>query len=163
MSVLLFYCYYGKLASESYEMMLDCVFDMDWHQLPNELQKYFILMITNMQKPVYYHGFEVAKMDLGTFVNVNLTHFESYFCTHFQFFCEQFKSYSTYRFKTFCLQGSALLNSLFWIKENTRICLFFNFSSSGRFFRTTLQLKPLHRSEYGFTLLDTSHTTDSGF
>lgn len=70
MSVLLFYCYFGKLASESYEMMPNCVFDVNWHEQPNELQRYFILMIANMQKPVYYHGFEVAKMDLGTFVNV---------------------------------------------------------------------------------------------
>lgn len=70
MSTLLIYCYFGKLATESYMMMSDCVFNMEWYEQPIELQRHFILMIRNMQKPLYYHGFEVAKLNLETFVKV---------------------------------------------------------------------------------------------
>ena len=70
MSNLFFYCYFGKLATESYEMMADCIYDMDWYELPNGLQKYFILMIANMQKLIYYDGSGVAKLELGTFLKV---------------------------------------------------------------------------------------------
>lgn len=45
---------------------------MTWHKLPTELQKYFILMIRNMQKPLYYHGFEVARLDLQMFSKVSM-------------------------------------------------------------------------------------------
>lgn len=51
-------------------MMADCVFYMEWFELPNELQKYFVPLIMNLQKPVYYHGFNVAKLDLQKFIKV---------------------------------------------------------------------------------------------
>lgn len=70
MEILLFYCYFGTMATESYEMMSDCVYDMNWYEQPNKLQKYFILMLANMQKSIYYHGFEMAKLDMNTFVKV---------------------------------------------------------------------------------------------
>lgn len=41
MSTLLLYCYFGKLATESYETMSDCVYKMEWYEQPNELQKCF--------------------------------------------------------------------------------------------------------------------------
>lgn len=71
MSTILLYCYYGKLASDSYVEMSDCVFDMNWHEQPSELQKYFVLIIQHMQKTVYYHGFDMVTLDLRTFIKVN--------------------------------------------------------------------------------------------
>lgn len=71
MSNLFVYCYFGKLATECYELMSDCVFEMNWRKQPVQLRKHFILMIANMQRPVYYHGFDVATMDLRTFIKVN--------------------------------------------------------------------------------------------
>lgn len=70
-STLLLYCYFGKLATDSYAEMSDCIFNMNWCEQSIELQKYFILMIENMQKSIYYHGFEIAKMDLETFIKVS--------------------------------------------------------------------------------------------
>lgn len=64
---LYFYCYFGKIASESYEQMGDCLFFSNWVELPLELQKYFIVMIGNTQRPLYYHGFGIANMKLETF------------------------------------------------------------------------------------------------
>lgn len=72
-----FYCYFGKLATLNFEKMTDVVFEMNWLDLPVELQKYFILIIANMQKPLYYYGGGIVILDLGTFVNVRETiHFK---------------------------------------------------------------------------------------
>lgn len=70
-SNLFIFCFFGKLATECFEMISDCIYEMEWYAQPNELQKYFILMIVNMQKPIYYHGFDVAKLELRTFITVN--------------------------------------------------------------------------------------------
>ena len=69
---LLIYCYLGKLATETYEKMSDCVYKMDWHELLIDLKKYFILLIKNMQKPLYYHGFGVIYLNLETFTKVSI-------------------------------------------------------------------------------------------
>lgn len=71
MLVLFPYCYFGQLAGDSFQKMSDCVFELKWHEFPINSQKYVVLMITNMQKPIYYHGFHVTVMDLNTFLNVS--------------------------------------------------------------------------------------------
>lgn len=70
------YCYFGKLATESFENMSDCLYDLNWHELPFNLQKYVATMMINMQKTIYYHGFEVAILNLNTFLSVSQ-------CTYF--------------------------------------------------------------------------------
>lgn len=65
------YCYFGKLATDSIQRMSDRVFDMNWQNLPIGLQKYVILMIANMQRPIYYHGSGIVQMNLNTFINVS--------------------------------------------------------------------------------------------
>lgn len=65
-----FYCYFGKISTESYEKMRDCLFDLKWHELPIATQKYFILMAANMQRPLRYHGFTVLDLNLETFTRV---------------------------------------------------------------------------------------------
>lgn len=69
-SNLFVYCYFGKLATESYEKMSDCLYETKWWELPIELQKYFLLMNINMQRPLCYHGFDVAVLNLETFTQV---------------------------------------------------------------------------------------------
>lgn len=64
------YCYFGKLTNESYEQMNDCIKNRNWYELPIGLQKHFIFIIVNMQKPVYYHGFGVVDIDLELFMKV---------------------------------------------------------------------------------------------
>lgn len=65
------YCLFGKIATESFENMADCLFETDWPDMSNELQKYLILLIANMQKSLFYHGFEVATLELETFTKVS--------------------------------------------------------------------------------------------
>lgn len=67
---LLVYCYFGKLATESYEKMTDCLYECDWQKLPIDLQKYIVLMIQNTQLLQFYHGFGVFILNLETFTRV---------------------------------------------------------------------------------------------
>ena len=67
------YCYFGKLATESFEKMFDCTYDLSWPDLPLEQQKSVILMLANMQRPIYYHGFKIATLDLNTFILVSVS------------------------------------------------------------------------------------------
>lgn len=65
------YCYYGKITTDCYANMADRLFEIDWQQLPIGIQKYFIVMIGNMQRPLYYHGFEFIVLNLETFQKVS--------------------------------------------------------------------------------------------
>lgn len=69
-SLLFWYCYFGKIATDSFEAMADCLYESNWQSLPIELQKYFIIMIANAQRKLYYHGFGVVKLDLEAFTKV---------------------------------------------------------------------------------------------
>lgn len=66
-------CYFGKMATESYENMADSLFKCNWYDLPTKLQKYIIIMIGNTQTPIYYHGFGLAVLNLLTFNKVSKT------------------------------------------------------------------------------------------
>lgn len=65
------YCYFGERATESFEKMSDCLYESDWPYFSVDLQKTLHLMITNMSKPIRYHGFNIAFLDLRTFIAVN--------------------------------------------------------------------------------------------
>lgn len=69
---MLYFCYYGVLASESFEQMADSLFESNWLELPVELQKYFVIMIANMQNPLFYNGFGVFDVNLTSFISVSL-------------------------------------------------------------------------------------------
>lgn len=53
--------------------MSDCVYnDTKWYEeQPNKLRSHLISMIANMQKPIYYHGFNIVNLDLRTFLKVS--------------------------------------------------------------------------------------------
>lgn len=65
------YCYYGKHATDSYASYADCLFNSKWLALPVNLQKYYILMIAHAQKPLFYQGYGIVKLDLETFSKVS--------------------------------------------------------------------------------------------
>lgn len=68
---LFMYCYYGHLAHEAYMDLSDRYFYANWLNLPSELQKYFIILTANAQRPIYYHGFGVAYLHFNTFLKVS--------------------------------------------------------------------------------------------
>lgn len=66
---LFLYCYFAKMATESFLNIDNYLFESNWQQLPVASQKYFILMIASMQKPIYYHGFGIAILNLETYAS----------------------------------------------------------------------------------------------
>lgn len=70
LSNLFLYCFLGKLATDSFEEMADCLYNSNWMVLPVQLQKYLIIMIENIQQPICYHGFKIINLDLITFITV---------------------------------------------------------------------------------------------
>lgn len=75
LSMLFLYCYFGEMASDSHLDMSDCVYNMSWYRLDTWLQKYFHLMIVNMQIPLHYHGFKIINLDLNTFIRVSVINY----------------------------------------------------------------------------------------
>lgn len=67
---LFIYCYAGKMATDSFAKMAVCLYDANWFELSTELQKYFVLAIANAQRPMMYHGFGIAILNLDTFTNM---------------------------------------------------------------------------------------------
>lgn len=67
---LFLYCYFGKVATESYQKMCIYLFESNWPDLPADLQRFFIIMIANAQRPLYYHGFGFAMLNLETFTRM---------------------------------------------------------------------------------------------
>lgn len=65
------FCYLGQLATDRFKTISDRVFEMNWQEFPVGLQKYVIVMIGNMQKPLYYHGSGIIILELNTFLNVS--------------------------------------------------------------------------------------------
>lgn len=71
----LLYCFFAQMATEQFLQMADCLYQSDWPNLPVKLQKFYIVMIQNAQKPLCYHGFGMVAMDLNTFAGVSETFF----------------------------------------------------------------------------------------
>lgn len=69
-SILFLYCYFGKLATESFKKMAECLCECNWYDLSPEHQKYYIIMIQSAQQPLQYRGFGIAALDLETFTTV---------------------------------------------------------------------------------------------
>lgn len=69
-SNLFVYCFFGVWATDSFKTMPEDLYGLNWYELPVKMQKYLIIMITNMQRPLYYHAFGVTALDLETFSKV---------------------------------------------------------------------------------------------
>lgn len=69
---LFIYCSFGKLATESFGQMSNCLFESEWLKLPVKLQKCYIIIIANAQIPLFYHGFDIIVLNLETFASVSM-------------------------------------------------------------------------------------------
>lgn len=58
------------MATDSFGMMANCLYDYNWYELPVDLQKYFVLMIGNANKSVYYTGSGIAALNMETCTKV---------------------------------------------------------------------------------------------
>lgn len=69
-STLYLYCDSAQLATDNLIMFGDEVFDSVWYELPNKIQKSYILIIANAQKPLNYDGLQMVYLNLPTFSQV---------------------------------------------------------------------------------------------
>lgn len=70
---LFIFCFYGKMATESFAEMAECLFESNWQSLPVRLQKYFVLMIGYAQRQMCYSGYGMVVLNLETFTQVSAT------------------------------------------------------------------------------------------
>lgn len=71
---LYFYCYYGNRSTNDYAKMAQLLFESNWNEQPVELQKFFKMMISNAQRPLFYHGFRMVHLNLETYLKVSWCH-----------------------------------------------------------------------------------------
>lgn len=67
------FCYFGKLATESFENTSNCIYISNWQQIDITLRKYIILMIRSAQRPLFFHGYGMFVLNLETFTQVLMT------------------------------------------------------------------------------------------
>lgn len=70
-SNLFIYCYFGKIATNSFMKISLCLYESDWQNQPLNIQKHFIVMIANAQRPLFYHGYHMSVLNLETFTKVS--------------------------------------------------------------------------------------------
>lgn len=68
LSNLFLYCYFGKVATDSFSSMADCLYEANWHELPIELRKDIGLMLAHSQIPIHYHGNFISWLILPSFL-----------------------------------------------------------------------------------------------
>lgn len=110
------YCFFGKLSTESFANMSIALFEANWQMLPIKLQKFFIMMIANAQRPLYYHGFNVAILNLETFTKVRIffiCSFSDLFIIFVQF-TQLLKTVFTYYMLFKTLAEQSLLHCVLW-------------------------------------------------
>lgn len=88
---LILYCYFGKLTTDNYLEFSKCAYELsNWYELPVDLQKYFILVISNANKPLCYNGLGIMSLKMETLTNVSTSMFVTkagvkYFLVIFRF------------------------------------------------------------------------------
>lgn len=71
-SNLFLFCFFGHLATSSFEDMETCLYESNWEVLSTDLKKCFIIILANAQRSLHYSGFGIAYLNLSTFASVSL-------------------------------------------------------------------------------------------
>ncbi|XP_031636677.1 odorant receptor 49a-like [Contarinia nasturtii] len=67
---LFLYCYFGNRSTDECFSYANLLFESSWFELPVMLEKFITVMIANAQRPLFYHGFGVARLNLDTFCSM---------------------------------------------------------------------------------------------
>lgn len=65
------YCLAGSVATNNLLSFADALFESNWFQMPNYVQKYFIIMIAESQRPIYLSGLGLIRLNLEAFTKVD--------------------------------------------------------------------------------------------
>lgn len=64
------YCFFGHLTTEILLKINEWLYNSNWHDLQNEHQQFYIMLIANSQRPLYFHGFGIANLTLENYAKV---------------------------------------------------------------------------------------------
>lgn len=70
-SDLFLYCFFGKMSTDSFAMIGENAYEINWQRFSIKLQRYFILMIGNGQRSLYFRACGMTILDLETFTQVS--------------------------------------------------------------------------------------------
>lgn len=73
--MLYLYCYSGQYANDCYLAYGERWYESNWTILPVQQQKDYVLLISNAQQTISYHGFDMVKLNLETFLKVSVPWF----------------------------------------------------------------------------------------
>lgn len=65
------------MATESFESMADCTWNLEWYQFDNDSKKYLLSIIQLAQQPLTYEGYIILTLNLETFTQVMRIYAES--------------------------------------------------------------------------------------
>lgn len=77
------FCYCGATTTMLFSEYADRLYEINSYDLPVPLQKQFVIILANLQRPVYYEGFGMVKLDLELFLNVKLIYVYRYIILKF--------------------------------------------------------------------------------
>lgn len=64
------YCYAGTFTTTNFELLEQYPYETYWYLMPNDIQRYIVLIIKNAQQPFVYDGFRLVSLNLITFAKV---------------------------------------------------------------------------------------------
>lgn len=70
-AMLFLFCYFGKVSTEKFIEMPDCLYESTWNEFSIEVQKFYLIILGAAQRPHFYHGFGVIYLNLETFTMVS--------------------------------------------------------------------------------------------
>lgn len=68
--VVFIYSYMGTFMTDQFLIYADISYESMWYQFPVKLQKYFILILADSQRPRYFDGLGFIDLTLATFTKV---------------------------------------------------------------------------------------------
>lgn len=64
------FCFLGAVVTDNFSKLPDIMYETKWYRLPPTIQKHYILIMANMQRPHVFDGFHVVCLDLDRFTKV---------------------------------------------------------------------------------------------
>lgn len=65
------YCFFGDLATENVMKIPHCLFTSNWHELSNDSQKFYFMLLANSQRSMFFHGLGIMNSSLESYCKVS--------------------------------------------------------------------------------------------
>lgn len=68
--VVFIYCYMGTFTTDQFQLYADISYKSMWYKFPVRLQKYYVFILADSQRPRYFNGLGFIDLNLVTFAKV---------------------------------------------------------------------------------------------